>query len=197
MRRLVDIIISSSGIVLLLPLFIIIMSVICLTIGRPIFFVQARPGLHGKIFKLIKFRTMSNLKDSKGSLLPDHQRLTRFGLFIRSMSLDELPSLFNVFLGNMSIIGPRPLLIEYLPLYTKYQSRRHEIKPGITGWAQINGRNDIEWDKRLELDVWYVDNHSLLLDIKIIFLTIKKVVFREGIMKGKKETMPKFKGSAK
>tara|TARA_Y100001970_G_scaffold294328_1_gene450640 strand:+ start:9291 stop:9884 length:594 start_codon:yes stop_codon:yes gene_type:complete len=197
MRRLVDIIISSSGIVLLLPLFIIIMSVICLTIGRPIFFVQARPGLHGKIFKLIKFRTMSNLKDSKGSLLPDHKRLTRFGLFIRSLSLDELPSLFNVFLGNMSIIGPRPLLIEYLPLYNKNQSRRHEIKPGITGWAQVNGRNDIQWDKRLELDVWYVDNHSLLLDIKIIFLTIKKVVFREGIMKGKKETMPKFKGSTK
>ena len=197
MRRLVDVIISSCAIALLLPLFVIIMSIICLTIGRPIFFIQERPGLNAKIFKLIKFRTMSNSKDSKGSLLPDHERLTRFGFIIRSMSLDELPSLLNVFLGNMSIIGPRPLLIEYLPLYNENQSRRHEVKPGITGWAQINGRNHIEWGKRLELDVWYIDNRSLLLDLKIIFLTIKKVIFREGIMKGKKETMPKFKGSDK
>jgi len=194
-RRLVDIVLSGIGILLLLPVFLVIISFLFVISGRPIFFTQDRPGLEGKIFKLIKFRTMTNLKDSKGSLLPDSDRLTRLGRFIRSTSLDELPSLLNVFIGNMSIIGPRPLLVEYLLLYNVFQSRRHEIKPGITGWAQVNGRNDIEWEERFKLDIWYIDHHSFSLDLRIFLLTIKKVVFREGIMKDGMVTMPKFKGS--
>ncbi len=163
--------------------------------GRPIFFKQARPGLYGKPFVLYKFRTMLDLRDQTGKMLPDERRLTSFGRWLRSTSLDELPVLFNVLKGDMSLVGPRPLLMEYLDRYTTEQARRHEVKPGITGWAQINGRNAISWEEKFALDVWYVDNWSLLLDFRIIFLTILKVLKHEGISADGHVTMPEFKGS--
>ncbi len=166
-------------------------------VGRPVLFSQMRPGLNGAPFEMIKFRTMTNERDSKGMLLPDDQRLTRFGQFLRSSSLDELPELWNVLKGEMSLVGPRPLLVEYLPLYNERQSKRHLVRPGVTGWAQINGRNALSWDEKFELDVWYVENRTLWLDIKILFLTVWKVVRRDGISHAEEATMPKFTGSNK
>lgn len=163
--------------------------------GSPILFRQTRPGLHGKPFKMFKFRTMTNERDMVGKLLPDAQRLTMLGKFLRSTSLDELPELFNILRGEMSLVGPRPLLLEYLPLYTPEQARRHEVKPGITGWAQVNGRNTISWEEKFKLDVWYVDNQSVWLDAKILWMTFAKVFKREGICQDGQATMEKFKGS--
>jgi lipopolysaccharide/colanic/teichoic acid biosynthesis glycosyltransferase len=159
-----------------------------------IFFLQDRPGKDGKIFKIIKFKTMTDKRDNEGNLLPDNQRLTKIGKLIRSTSIDELPQLINVLKGDMSLIGPRPLLVQYLPLYTKEQVRRHDVRPGITGWAQVNGRNAISWKEKFELDVWYVDHMSFLLDLNIIYLTIKKVFKREGISSGTSVTMEPFTG---
>lgn len=163
--------------------------------GAGAFFTQERPGQYGKIFKVIKFKTMTDERDENGDLLPDEKRLTKIGKFIRSTSVDELPQLFNVLKGDMSLIGPRPLLPQYLPLYSKEQARRHEVRPGITGWAQVNGRNAISWTKKFELDVWYVDHCSFLLDLKIIFLTVKKVFVREGISSDTSVTMEPFTGN--
>jgi len=164
--------------------------------GSPVIFRQERPGLHGRPFRMIKFRTMRNATDAAGNPLPDAQRMTRVGTFLRSSSIDELPELWNVLRGEMSLVGPRPLLMEYLPLYSPEQARRHDVKPGITGWAQINGRNALSWDEKFALDVWYVDNRSFLLDLKILALTVKKVVVREGISQQGQATMEKFRGSA-
>lgn len=163
--------------------------------GAGTFFLQERPGKNGKIFKVIKFKTMTDERDASGDLLPDEQRLTKVGKFVRSTSIDELPQLFNVLKGDMALIGPRPLLPQYLPLYSKEQARRHEVRPGITGWAQCHGRNAISWTKKFELDVWYVDHCSFLLDLKIIFLTIKKVLVREGISSETSVTMEPFTGN--
>ena len=158
-------------------------------------FKQLRPGLNGELFQMYKFRSMSNQTDSDGNLLPDANRLNSFGKFLRTSSCDELPSLWNVIIGDMSLVGPRPLLMEYLPLYNHKQSRRHEVRPGITGWAQVNGRNKINWQEKFDLDVWYVDNHSLILDVRILFLTIKKVLKKDGISEDGEETMSKFTGN--
>lgn len=163
--------------------------------GAGAFFTQERPGKHGKIFKVIKFKTMTDGRDIEGKLLPDAERLTKVGRFVRSTSVDEFPQLFNVLKGDMALIGPRPLLPQYLPLYSKEQARRHEVRPGITGWAQVNGRNAISWTKKFELDVWYVDHCSFLLDLKIIFLTVKKVFVREGISSDTSVTMEPFTGN--
>ena len=197
MKRFFDFIISLIALVFLLPVIISISVLIRFKLGSPIFFTQERPGLNSKVFKMIKFRTMLDGKDSQGNLLPDQERMTRFGTFLRSTSLDELPGLFNVLKGDMSLVGPRPLLVEYLPLYIAEQSRRHDVKPGITGWAQVNGRNAISWEQKFKFDVWYVDNHSLLLDIKILLLTVKKVFFKEDISASNHATMPEFKGNKK
>ncbi|MEK4708213.1 sugar transferase [Bacillus sp. FSL R10-2780] len=163
-------------------------------LGSPIFFKQERPGLYGKPFNLYKFRTMTNARDSNNELLSDHARLTKFGEFLRKYSLDELPQLVNVLKGQLSLVGPRPLLMEYLPLYSKEQFKRHNVRPGITGWAQINGRNSISWDEKFKLDVWYVENQSFLLDLKILYLTFRKVLKSEGITNDNHVTMPVFKG---
>ena len=165
-------------------------------LGRPVFFLQERPGLNGIPFLMIKFRTMSDARDTNGELLPDVDRLTSLGRFLRSTSLDELPELWNVLKGDMSLVGPRPLLVEYLPLYSERQSRRHDVRPGVTGWAQVNGRNALSWEEKFELDVWYVENHSLWLDIKILFLTVWKVVKRDDISKQGEATMTRFTGSS-
>lgn len=178
---------------LLIIMFILVKN----KLGSPVFFKQKRPGLKGEAFHLIKFRTMTDEKDSTGNLLPDNQRLTKFGKFLRSSSMDELPELWNVFKGEMSFVGPRPLLMEYLPLYNEEQMKRHSVKPGITGWAQVNGRNSISWDEKFQLDIWYVENQSLLLDLKILLLTLKKVFIREGISAQGEATMPKFTGNSK
>ncbi len=163
--------------------------------GRPVLFVQERPGLDAKIFRMYKFRTMADERDEFGRLLPDAQRLTRFGRFLRGSSLDELPELFNVLKGDMSLVGPRPLLVEYLPLYSAEQARRHGVKPGVTGWAQIHGRNAISWEEKFELDVWYVDNWSLWVDAKILWITFLRVLKRSGVSAAEHATMPKFTGS--
>lgn len=191
-KRFCDIILSLFLIIILSPVIIFIYLILFFRLGNPVIFIQKRPGLGGKIFKMYKFRTMTNETDSKGNLLPDEQRLTKFGKFLRSTSLDELPELFNVFKGEMSLVGPRPLLVEYLELYSSEQSRRHEMKPGITGWAQVNGRNNISWEEKFRLDVWYVDNWSLFLDIKILFKTITVVFQRKGISSPSSATMEKF-----
>lgn len=164
-------------------------------LGSPVMFRQQRPGLNGRVFEMIKFRTMTDERDADGQLLPDAQRLTPFGQFLRSSSLDELPELWNVIKGDMSLVGPRPLLVEYLPLYTLDQARRHELQPGITGWAQVNGRNALSWDEKFKLDVWYVDNRSFWLDVKILWLTVKKVLVREGVSAAGEATMSRFRGS--
>jgi sugar transferase EpsL len=194
MKRMFDITISMALIVLFTPLYIIISFLTYMNLGTPIFFFQNRPGFEGKIFKLIKFRTMVNEVNETGSLIDDEKRITPFGHFLRSSSLDELPELLNVIIGDMSLVGPRPLLEEYLDLYDDFELRRHEVKPGITGWAQINGRNHLSWRQKFELDIWYVDNHSILLDIKILVLTILKVLKREGITEEGKVSAQKFKG---
>ena len=195
MKRLVDITTSLSALSLFMPVLCILCVLIRFKLGSPIFFKQTRPGLNGKPFKMIKFRTMLDAADKDGNPLPDAERLTQFGSFLRASSLDELPGLWNVLKGDMSLVGPRPLLMEYLPLYSKEQARRHDVRPGITGWAQVNGRNAISWEDKFKLDVWYVDNQSFWLDIKVLFLTIKKVFIREGISAEGDVTMPKFTGS--
>jgi lipopolysaccharide/colanic/teichoic acid biosynthesis glycosyltransferase len=195
MKRVFDILVASIVLILLLLPLLILAAVIRFKLGTPILFSQTRPGLNGNPFKLYKFRTMTNTVDADGNLLADEDRLTLFGQLLRRTSLDELPELWNVLRGDMSLVGPRPLLMEYLPLYTQEQSRRHEVRPGITGWAQVNGRNLLSWDERFILDVWYVNHHSILLDIKILFITSKKVLKREGISAKGEATMPKFKGS--
>ncbi len=182
-------------IIIFSPVYIVVSLLILLKIGRPILFSQKRPGKDEKIFGIYKFRTMTNEKDKDGNLLPDEQRLVGIGKFIRSTSLDELPQLFNVLKGEMSFVGPRPLLEEYLPLYNEKQKRRHDVKPGITGWAQVNGRNAISWDQKFDYDVWYVDNQSFWLDIKILWLTFLKVVKRSDISSSTSSTMEKFTGS--
>lgn len=191
-KRSFDIIFSFLSLFVLLPLFSIIAIVIFLSYGRPILFIQERPGKNGRIFKLIKFRTMKAITDQA---LGDEDRITPVGRLLRSSSLDELPELYNVLIGDMSFVGPRPLLVEYLDLYSEFQSRRHETKPGITGWAQVNGRNSISWKEKFELDVWYVDNRSFLLDVKIIIITMKKILQRDGINSKDHATMSKFKGN--
>ena len=195
MKNIIDFIISLLALILLSPFLVVLGSIILFSLGSPIFFIQIRPGYRTKPFKFIKFRSMTNTKDGEGNLLPDSNRLTLLGSFLRKTSLDELPSLWNVLRGDMSLVGPRPLLIEYLPLYSKKQMRRHEVKPGITGWAQINGRNTISWEEKFELDVWYVNNQSFWLDMKIIVLTIWKVLKLEGVSHKQFATMPKFRGS--
>lgn len=194
-KRLIDILVASVGLLLLSPIFIVV--TICLFFanhGQPFFF-QMRPGENEHIFKIIKFKTMNDKKDSDGTLLSDAARLTFIGRIIRKTSLDEIPQLLNVIKGDMSLIGPRPLLVEYLPLYNEQQARRHEVRPGITGWAQINGRNAISWQQKFDYDVWYVDNISFALDLKILFLTIKKVFVREGISADGHATIEPFKGN--
>lgn len=193
-KRLFDIVGSALGLLLLSVVIAIVAWQIRRRLGAPILFRQIRPGLDGKPFEMIKFRTMRDAVDSAGNPLPDSERTTVFGSFLRSSSLDELPELWNVLKGDMSLVGPRPLLMEYLPLYSPEQFRRHEVRPGVTGWAQINGRNALSWEEKFALDVWYVDNRSLWLDLKIIFLTIKKVVIRDGISADGEVTMPKFTG---
>ncbi|MGI6515166.1 MAG: sugar transferase [Syntrophomonadales bacterium] len=190
-----DIIISVFGIVLLSPLFLVIFIVVVVCMGFPPIFKQKRPGYLGKPITLYKFRTMTNDRGPDGQFLPDQDRLTRLGRFLRSTSLDELPELFNVLKGDMSLVGPRPLLMQYLDRYTPEQARRHEMKPGITGWAQVNGRNAITWEEKFALDVWYVDNWSLWLDLKILAMTIVKVFKREGISAEGEATMPEFMGN--
>ncbi|EXF44020.1 sugar transferase [Pseudomonas sp. BAY1663] len=193
-KRLFDVVASSLGLLLLFPIIGIVAWQIRRKLGSPVLFRQVRPGLNGRPFEMIKFRTMRDAVDALGNPLPDSERMTPFGSFLRSSSLDELPELWNVLKGDMSLVGPRPLLMEYLPLYSPEQYRRHEVRPGVTGWAQINGRNALSWDEKFKLDVWYVDNRSLWLDLKIIFLTIKKVVVRDGISAEGEATMSKFTG---
>lgn len=194
-KRLLDITFASIGLLLLLPVVLIVAILVRFKLGAPILFSQRRPGLHGHIFTMYKFRSMNEKKDEKGALLPDNVRLTRFGKILRSTSLDELPGLWSVLKGDMSLVGPRPLLVEYLPLYSAEQNRRHSVKPGITGWAQINGRNNISWQEKFEFDVWYVDNRSFWLDIKIIIATVRKVFFRADISAEGEVTMSKFHGN--
>ena len=195
-KRFFDILISFTALVCLSPVLVIVTIWLHFANkGSGAFFLQERPGKNAKIFKIIKYKTMTDERDANGNLLPDAERLTKVGRFVRSTSIDELPQLINVLKGDMSLIGPRPLLIEYLPLYSATQARRHEVRPGITGWAQVNGRNAISWQKRFELDVWYVDNLSLLTDIKIIFITIKKVLYRSNISSSTSATMEAFDGN--
>jgi len=195
-KRLFDIFVSGCGLILFLPILTVVAILIRIKLGTPIFFKQIRPGSDGKSFELIKFRTMLDAVGRNGNQLPDDQRMTPFGQMLRSTSLDELPELWNVLKGDMSLVGPRPLLTEYLPLYSKEQKRRHEVRPGITGWAQVNGRNSLSWDERFRLDVWYVDNQSFCLDLKILFLTVKKVLVRDGISADGEATMSKFIGQS-
>jgi len=188
--------VALVGVALFFPLFIIVAVLVLVRLGRPVFFYQVRPGKNSRPFEMVKFRTMLDARDSSGGLLSDSERLTKFGRFLRSTSLDELPELWNVLMGEMSLVGPRPLLLEYLPLYSVDQMRRHEIRPGITGWAQVNGRNALSWEEKFKLDIWYVDNQSFWLDLKILFMTVKKVVVREGISAKGDATMPVFAGKA-
>ena len=195
MKRLFDLLASVISLfILAVPLALLAWQV-RRKLGSPVLFTQVRPGLHGQPFRMVKFRTMTDARDASGALLPDAQRLTPFGRFLRASSMDELPELWNVLKGEMSLVGPRPLLMEYLPLYTPEQARRHEVRPGITGWAQVNGRNAISWADKFALDVWYVDHHSLWLDANILWLTVKKVIYREGITAEGDATMPRFKGT--
>lgn len=193
-KRLVDLLGAGAGLLLLSPLLFIVAGLIRIKLGRPVFFHQLRPGLNGKPFRMVKFRTMTDARDSAGELLPDKLRLTRFGRFIRSSSLDELPELWNVLKGEMSLVGPRPLLMEYFPLYTPEQARRHEVRPGMTGWAQVNGRNAVGWEERFRLDLWYVDHRSFYLDMKILWMTILPVLQKSGINQPGAATMEKFRG---
>ncbi len=195
MKRIFDLIITIPGILIILPLLFILSILVMIFNGKPIVFSQIRPGQYGIPFRIFKFRTMNNIRDNKGNMLPDNQRITSFGSLLRSTSLDELPELINILKGEMSLVGPRPLLMEYLPLYTSEQNRRHNVKPGITGWAQVNGRNAINWDEKLKLDIWYVDHQSLWLDIKILAITMIQVILRKGVNYNRTETMPLFKGS--
>jgi lipopolysaccharide/colanic/teichoic acid biosynthesis glycosyltransferase len=194
-KRSFDVILSLILVIILLPFYVLVSILILTKMGRPILFRQQRPGLSSEVFGIYKFRTMTNEKDKDGLPLSDVRRLSGLGRIIRVLSLDELPQIYNILKGEMSFVGPRPLLIEYLPLYSEKQSRRHEVRPGITGWAQVNGRNAISWDQKFYLDVWYVDNQSIWLDVKILWMTVKKVIMREGISQTNHVTMDKFKGS--
>jgi sugar transferase EpsL len=195
LKRVFDVVVSATALVVLAPVMGLIALLVWRTMGRPVLFRHVRPGLHGKPFVMYKFRTMRDLRDAAGELLPDETRLTPFGRWLRATSLDELPELLNVLRGEMSLVGPRPLLMEYLERYTPEQARRHEVKPGITGWAQIHGRNNLSWDERFKLDVWYVDNWSLWLDVKILWRTLWIVLRREGISAQGHATMPEFIGT--
>lgn len=194
-KRFIDFCLTTVGLILISPLMLLLALLVRSRLGSPVLFRQYRPGLHGRPFIMFKFRTMTDNRDSSGTLFPDAKRMTPFGCFLRSSSLDELPELFNVLIGDMSLVGPRPLLMEYLPLYSVEQARRHEVKPGITGWAQVNGRNAITWEEKFRLDVWYVDNQSFLLDLRILWMTVRKVFKREGISQEGQATMEKFAGS--
>jgi len=196
-KRLLDFSAAIAGLLAISPLLVCLALLVRVKHGTPVLFCQQRPGLHGLPFFMYKFRTMTDARDAQGILLPDKQRLTVFGKFLRSTSLDELPELFNVLKGEMSLVGPRPLLMEYLSLYTPEQARRHEVRPGITGWAQVNGRNAISWEEKFKLDVWYVDNQSLWLDLKILWMTLVRVFRREGISQEGQATMEKFSGYKK
>ncbi len=194
-KRLLDIAGSAAGLLILSPVILIVSLLVRLRLGSPVLFTQGRPGLYGRIFRMMKFRTMTDARGADGSLLPDAERLTPFGKWLRATSLDELPELWNVLRGDMSLVGPRPLLVEYLPLYSPEQARRHETKPGLTGWAQINGRNALSWDEKFALDVWYVNNRGLMLDIRILWLTFWRVLRRDGISATGEATMPVFRGN--
>ncbi|MCJ8319669.1 MAG: sugar transferase [Colwellia sp.] len=196
-KRLFDIVVSSMVLILFSPIILLLSKKVAKNLGKPVLFRQKRPGLNGEIFEMIKFRSMKDANDDQGHPLPDNERLIPFGKKLRNSSLDELPGLWCVLKGDMSLVGPRPLLVEYLPLYSKEQSRRHDVKPGITGWAQVNGRNAISWEEKFAFDVWYVDNHSFWLDIKILFLTIKKVFVQADVSAEGEATMCKFIGSNK
>ena len=193
-KRTLDVLVSVAALVVLFPVIAVVALLIHRELGTPVLFCQTRPGKDGKPFQMVKFRTMLDAVDTQGNSLPDSERMTEFGHLLRSTSLDELPGLWNVLKGEMSLVGPRPLLMEYLPLYSKEQYRRHDVRPGITGWAQVNGRNAISWENKFKLDVWYVDNRSFWLDIKILFLTVKKVIVRDGISGDGEVTMEKFTG---
>ena len=195
MKRLFDIVASVAILTIFALPLLILVGLVHIKLGSPVFFTQVRPGRGGQLFKLIKFRTMTDERGPNGDLLPDADRLTPFGRMLRSTSLDELPELWNVIKGEMSLVGPRPLLVEYLPRYSPAQARRHDVRPGITGWAQINGRNAISWEEKFELDTWYVDNQSFWLDLRILWLTVRKVVVRDGISAPGDATMPPFTGS--
>lgn len=195
LKRTFDLAVAIPAFIIFFPVLVILAVTIYRKMGGGIFFLQRRPGLHGKPFNILKFKTMSDAKDKNGNLLPDSERLTKFGRFLRSSSLDELPELVNVILGDMSLVGPRPLLMQYLARYTPEQARRHETLPGITGWAQVNGRNAISWDDKFKLDVWYVDNHTVSLDIKILFMTVVRVFKREGISQSGHATAEEFMGN--
>lgn len=194
-KRLFDIVASASGLIFLSPVFLILIYLIRKNLGEPVFFTQERPGKDGKPFKMIKFRSMRDAVDKDGNPLPDSERLTPFGKKLRATSLDELPELWNVLKGEMSLVGPRPLLMSYLPLYNEFQNRRHEMRPGVTGWAQVNGRNALSWDEKFAHDIWYIDHYSFWLDMKILFLTVKKVFIKEGISAEGEATMPYFTGN--
>lgn len=196
-KRLFDILFVLLISPMLIPAVMVLAFLVYLKLGKGVFFTQIRPGLNGTLFRMIKFRTMTDARDPDGHLFPDAKRLTSFGRFLRSTSLDELPEFWNVLNGDMSLVGPRPLLVEYLSLYSNEQARRHEVRPGITGWAQVNGRNAINWEQKFQLDVWYVENMSIWLDLKIMFLTVKKVLVREGITGEQGGTIGKFRGSPK
>lgn len=197
MKRLIDLVLTLIGMLVLSIPLIIVVCLIRRNLGSPVLFKQTRPGLYGRSFNMYKFRSMTDAQDASGELLPDAQRLTPFGSKLRSTSLDELPGLWSVLKGDMSLVGPRPLLIEYLPLYSSEQARRHDVRPGITGWAQVNGRNAISWEDKFKLDVWYVDNQSFCLDIKILWMTVRKVIVRDGISANGEATMTKFTGNIK
>lgn len=197
MKRLMDILGAMGGLLLLAPVIVLLSLFVRIKLGSPVLFRQTRPGRAGQAFEMVKFRTMTDARDAHGGLLPDADRLTGFGQFLRASSLDELPELWNVLKGDMSLVGPRPLLMEYLPLYSERQARRHEVRPGVTGWAQVNGRNALGWEEKFELDVWYVENRTLWLDIKILFLTVWKVIKRNDINQDGEATMTRFTGSQK
>ena len=195
MKRLFDFLAALTALLILSPVIIVVAILVAIKLGRPVLFSQQRPGLGGNVFRMYKFRSMTDARDENGNLLPDAERLPRFGQILRSTSLDELPGLWNVLKGDMSLVGPRPLLVEYLPLYSEKQARRHDVRPGITGWAQVNGRNAISWQQKFDYDVWYVENQSFWLDIKILFLTVKKVLVRADINQAEQATMEKFNGN--
>lgn len=196
-KRLFDLVVAVTILIVLSPLLAVCAALVAIRLGRPVLFRQLRPGLHGTPFELVKFRTMSAARDADGRWRTDACRLTAFGRFLRSTSLDELPELWNVVEGKMSLVGPRPLLMEYLPLYSPEQARRHEVQPGITGWAQVNGRNALSWEQKFALDIWYVDNRSFWLDLRILGLTVVRVLRREGVSAQGESTMPKFKGTSR
>ena len=196
-KRLLDIVIATTALILLSPLYFYVARKVKKNLGSPVLFRQVRPGLHGKPFEMIKFRTMKDAVDAQGNPLPDSERLTPFGKMLRSTSLDEMPELWNVIKGDMSIVGPRPLLMDYLPLYNEEQAKRHNVRPGMTGYAQVNGRNSISWEEKFKLDTWYVENQSIWLDFKIMFQTVKKVLVKEGINQSEEVTMTRFMGNKK